>query len=589
MCGIAGVFELTGVGVPIDVVRGMTTAMIHRGPDDEGQYVDGRVGLGSRRLAIIDLTAAGHQPMANESATTVLVYNGEIYNFRELRAQLKALGFVFRSRSDTEVLLRAYEAWGPNAVQRLNGHFAFALWDRAEQRLILARDRFGVKPLYYWNDGKRIVFGSEIKAILAHPSVSVRVCEPALREYFTFQNILSDRTLFDRVRMLPPASTMEIDARTGTISQQVYWDYRFRPERMEFGDAVDVVFQSFEAAVSRQLVSDVAVGSYLSGGVDSSSIAALAAAKLGRISTFTCGFDLSSASGLEIAFDERSQAEEMAFRVQSEHYEVVLHAGDMQHIMRPLVWSLEDLRVGQSYPNFAVAKLASRFVKVVLSGIGGDELFGGYPWRYLADDPPAYYRYWQRLVPEENHAGFFTPQTWSRVRDEPLRERFQRILDQAQSDNPLEQAWYLELKTFLPGLLVVEDKLSMAHSLEGRAPFLDNDVVDLALRLESKHKTGDGKTSSDGKLVLREALRRLVPGNVASRPKQGFSAPDASWFRGASIDYMRSRLSKSALLNDFIEPKAVTQVLDQHCNGQHNHRLLIWSLLSFETWCEVFL
>ena len=629
MCGIAGVVHLTGEPACKDVLVPMTNAIAHRGPDGEGWWVRGPVGLGNRRLSIIDLTEHGAQPMLNEAGDVALTYNGELYNFRELRDELQGRGHVFASRTDTEVIVHGYEEWGAACVERLNGMFAFALHDARSSprgRVLLARDRYGIKPLYYAVTPTAVVFASEIKALLQHPQISARPCFAAVSEYFTFQNIFSDRTLFDGIRLLPPGCVLEIDLERDQPVPSVrrYWDYAFVADGAGAGsqEVAGEVRDRFERAVTSQLVSDVPVGAYLSGGMDSSSVVAVAARQLGRVRTFTGGFDLSSASGLELGFDERAASEMLANRFKTEHYEVVLHAGDMEHVLPELVWHLEDLRVGQSYPNYYVARLASRFVRVVLSGAGGDELFAGYPWRYYrgmqATSADVYYRdyyqYWQRLVPDADRQSFFSPATWQQVRHHEPFDDFRAVFaghapDLESSEDFVNASLYFECRTFLHGLLVVEDKLSMAHSLETRVPFLDNDLVDLALRVPPRLKLRDlahaphvdedeaGKTSryrlqpsADGKQVLRDALRPLVPEAILTRAKQGFSAPDASWFRGESIDYVNQLLrAPSARIHDFIQPAYITRVLDEHTAGRINHRLLIWSLLCFEWWLRQFI
>ena len=583
---------------------------------------------------MIDLSEDAAQPLVNESGDVAISYNGEIYNFRELRVELEACGHVFRSRTDSEIALHAYEEWGPGCVTRFNGMFAFAVHDgrprdgapaHARPRVFLARDRYGIKPLYYARLADAWVFGSEIKAFLPHPSFRVRVCPEALSEYFTFQNIFSAGTLFEGVKLLPPGCTLTIDPESSDDASPVrYWDYEFRSShfRGSSADAADCVRHLFERAVSRQLVSDVPIGCYLSGGMDSASIAAVAVRSLPRTHTFTGGFDLSSASGLELGFDERPAAEMLANRYKTEHYEVVLHAGDMEHVLPELIWHQEDLRVGQCYPNYYVARLASRFVKVVLSGSGGDELFGGYPWRYYRGlerrDPAgyfdAYYDYWQRLVSDDDRRSFFNDRTWALVGDHQPREVFRRVF--AGHTLPLETvedvvnaSLYFELKTFLHGLFVVEDKLSMAHSLETRVPFMDNDLVDFALQIPPRLKLRDlehapwvdeddvvkrprfsAQSGAEGKMVLREAMSALLPVDVTGARKQGFSAPDASWFAGESIQYVeRLVCSSQARINEFVNPSYVRRVVDEHSRGLVNHRLLIWSLLSFEWWCRRFL
>jgi asparagine synthase (glutamine-hydrolysing) len=602
----------------------MSEALAHRGPDSDGAWIDGPVGLGHRRLAIIDLSPAGHQPMGNETGDIVIVYNGELYNFQKLRVELESVGHRFHSSSDTEVIVHAYEEWDEACLERFNGHFAFAIWDSQRKRLFLARDRFGVKPLYYTFDGARLLFGSEIKAILAYPGMTPRVCYEALNEYFTFQNVLTDLTLFEGVKLLPAGCSLTLDlCGGGPPVQRRYWDFAIASNPLEISEteAAEELYRLFTQAVTRQLMSDVPLACYLSGGMDSGSITAVARRQLGRLMTFTCGFDLSSASGLELGFDERANSEALSNLLKTEHYEMVLHAGDMEHIMPELIWHLEDPRVGQCYPNYYVARLAGKFVKVVLSGAGGDELFGGYPWRYYRalnsngshDFYRNYYGFWQRLTPDETKAQLFNDCTYRRLRDHSTYDVFKGVIEPA--DMPLRTnedfvnaSLYFELKTFLHGLLVVEDKVSMAHSLETRTPFLDNDLVDFALQLPVRHKLHnlEGKSETvdedevgkrlryerqtgDGKMVLRQAMSRVVPPAVTGRVKQGFSAPDASWFRGESIDYINDLLrDPRARIYEFLTPSYLAEKLDEHTSGQHNHRLFIWSALSFEWWLRTF-
>jgi asparagine synthase (glutamine-hydrolysing) len=624
MCGIAGVCNLNGEPVPAGLLKRMTDVIAHRGPDGEGQYTDGPVGLGNRRLAIIDLSPAGSQPMSNETGNVVIIYNGEIYNFQKLRVELEALGHQFHSHTDTEVVVHAYEQWGDRCVERFNGMFAFAIWDRHERRLFMARDRYGVKPLYWYCKNGVFVFASEIKAILIHPKVSRSICFPALNEYFTFQNVFSDLTLFDSIRLLPPGCTLTLQANeTATPRIDRYWDYPVRNGRSDLSqeESSEKLYHLFTEAVTRQLVSDVPVGAYLSGGMDSGSITSVAVRHLPRLTTFTGGFDLSSASGLELGFDERANAEILANMFKTEHYEVVMHAGDMEWVLPKLIWHLEDLRVGQCYPNYYVAGLAGKFVKVVLSGAGGDELFGGYPWRYYRglnstgreEYLARYYEFWQRLVPDEDKARLFNAETTRRIGDHSTFEMFRGVFDgfpgQFQdNEDYIDASLYLELKTFLHGLLVVEDKLSMAHSLETRVPFLDDDLVEFAISIPANYKLRNLQDivrmdenqpwkrqlyafqTNEGKAVLRQAMARLIPPEITERTKQGFSAPDATWFRGESIDYINRVLRKpKALIYEFLTPEYVSQVLDQHCSGQVNKRLLIWSLLSLEWWLKLFL
>jgi asparagine synthase (glutamine-hydrolysing) len=622
VCGIAGILDRAGRQVDPHLVAAMTKAIAHRGPDGEGVWAEGAIGLGNRRLAIIDLSEAGSQPMTNETGDVVITYNGEIYNFRELRAELERAGHRFRSGTDTEVVVHAYEEWGPACVERFNGMFAFAIWDARERSLFLARDRYGIKPLYFAELDGTLLFGSEVKALLVHPALRAEVSLPHLRQYFTFQNVFDDGTLFSNVRLLPPGHRA-VAREGGSLRIERYWDFRFESSDDGSSDAdyEEELDRLLRDAVERQLVSDRPVGTYLSGGMDSGSLTALAARSLPYLSTFTVGFDLTSASGLELAYDERELAEAMSYRFKTEHYEVVLKAGDMIRCLPELVWHLEDLRVGQSYPNFYVAKLASRFVPVVLTGTGGDELFAGYPWRYyraaVNDDfehyVEKYFRFWHRLLPNEVLPSFFRDDVWREVADlDPVQTFRAALPEEARApetpEDYVSQSLYLEAKTFLHGLLVVDDKLSMAHGLEGRVPFLDNDLVDFAqrvpMRLKLRHledvvalneNEPGPKTETyfrrhgDGKLLLRRVLARYVGDDVTNGRKQGFSGPDASWFRGESIDYVRELLYGDARIYEFLSPEVVRSLVDDHLEGRENRRLLLWSLLNFEHWCRAFL
>ena len=624
MCGIAGIFNLNGEPVSPVSLRRMTDAIKHRGPDSEGFYVDSFIGLGHRRLAIIDLSRAGHQPMVTDDKEFAITYNGEIYNFQGLKVELENLGHKFRSRTDTEVVLHAYVQWGADCIHRFNGMFAFAIWDRMRQELFIARDRYGIKPLYYSFYGTTFLFASEQKAILSHPEIPKTVDLEALLEYFTFQNIFTDKTLLKGVKMLPAGhwAKLSLGHLTNTLELQRYWDFDFREPNQPASEEeyIEELDRLFRQAVNRQLVSDVELGSYLSGGMDTGSITSIAATQLPYIKTFTCGFDLHSASGLELAFDEREKAELMSYLFKTEHYEMVLKAGDMERILPKLAWHLEEPRVGQSYPNFYAAQLASKFVKVVLSGTGGDEVFGGYPWRYyraaVNDDfenyIDKYYLYWQRLVDNRHIHAIFQP-IWGDVKHvwtrDIFRDVFQKRIEKIMTPGDyINLSLYFEAKTFLHGLLVVEDKLSMAHGLEMRVPFLDNDLVNFAMQLPVRLKLANlaevirinenepdkGKKyfvkTKDGKLMLRKVMARYIPQEISEGVKQGFTAPDASWFKGESVEYVKNILfGKNAVIYDYLDRASVQKLVEEHLKGELNRRLFIWSLLNFEWWLRQYL
>ncbi len=624
MCGIAGYLDLRGRPAAPATLSAMAMALAHRGPDDEGTFTDGPLGFAHRRLSVLDLTSAGHQPMQTSDGRYTIVYNGEVYNFPELRRELERLGHEFRSRTDAEVVLCAYAQWGADAVLRFNGMFAFAIWDSIEHALFLARDRYGIKPLYLAETNGVLIFASEVKAILAHPAYRIDLDREALLEYFTFQNYFSGRTLFRGVRLMPAGSWLHVPLSAASVpAPRRYWDFAFQePERpVEEGACAEELDRLFQQAVRRQLVSDVPIGGFLSSGMDSGAITSVAASFLPWMRTFTCGFDLHSVSGLEIVFDEREKAEHMSYLFRTEHYEMVLKAGDMERVLPYLVFHLEEPRVGQSYPNFYISQLASKFVKVALAGTGGDELFGGYPWRYyravvnadFEDYIDKYYLYWQRLIDNRHIKRVFQP-IWGDVGRVWTRDLFRDVFTTrpprlARPEDYVNQSLYFEAKTFLHGLLVVEDKLSMAHGLETRVPFLDNDLVDFAQRLPVRFKLGSltdvvrlnenvggakieqyFQKTRDGKLLLRRVMERHIPAEVTRAVKQGFSAPDASWFKGESVDYVRRVVfDDHACIYDYLDPEPVRELVSQHLAGEVNRRLFIWSLLNVEWWLRTFL
>ncbi len=626
MCGIVGILDQQPVGLPL--LKKMTHTIRHRGPDAENWWAKGPVGLGHTRLSIIDLSERASQPMQSEDENLILVYNGEIYNFQNLRLELQRHGYSFFSDSDTEVVLKAYHKWGAGCIEKFNGMFAFAIWDQHNQRLFMARDRYGVKPLYYYNRGGLLVFASEIKAILQHPAVNPRVDIRALNEYFSFQNVFSDLTLFEHIHMLQPGHYAILDRRDKpALDIHQYWDFRYQDVEHFSQERIYVneVRRLFEEATTRQLVSDVEIGSFLSGGMDSGAITSIAARNFPDLKTFTCGFDLSDVSMQESSFDERRKAEFLSNLVKTEHYEVVLKAGDMERVMDDLIWHIEDLRVGQCYPNYYVSRLAGKFVKVALSGAGGDEIFAGYPWRYYRavtndnfdDYADKYYRYWQRLIPDSYKPRFFQPDVFPEVWNYQTRDVFRDVLggvlkDDSKQITPedyVNYSLYFESKTFLHGLLMVDDKLSMAHGLETRVPFLDNDLVDFAMTIPVKYKLMNlnevvrqdenepGRKAEkyfqktrDGKIVLRNMLSQYIPGEFTSGIKQGFSAPDATWFRRESRKYIEDMFfRRKARIYDYLRPSTVRELIEEHFNDTRNRRLLIWSLISFETWLKHFI
>ena len=468
MCGIVGALSLNKPSVNVDYIKPMADKIAHRGPDDAGYLCfhtgarhnkkisfyqnltdekfkniedmlptiesnsaqrelhshDYDLYMGHRRLSILDVSYAGHQPMSDLSKNIWIAYNGEIYNFKELRIELEELGHRFKSQTDTEVIIYSYIEWGIECIKRFNGMFAFSLYDNFNKKFYLCRDRYGIKPVYYHiTEDKTFIYASEIKSILEYKDYKSEVDKEALLEYFTFQNIFTNKTLHKDIQILEAGHYFEIDLLSKEIEKKQYWDFDFsQPETIkDEREYIEELDRLFTQAVQRQLISDVPVGSYLSGGMDSGSITAIASNHFQKsndfLKTFTIGFDLSSASGMELSFDERAKSEYMSYMFKTEHYEMVLKSGDMERCMNNFAYHLEEPRVGQSYPNYYAAKLASKFVKVVLSGAGGDELFAGYPWRYYKavncsnfdDYIDTYYGFWKRLVPNKELRNIFYP------------------------------------------------------------------------------------------------------------------------------------------------------------------------------------
>ena len=618
MCGIVGLVDLKGREVSIESVKAMSDAIAHRGPDGEGQWVFKNVGIGHRRLAIIDLTEAANQPMISEDGRYVLTYNGEIYNYKEIRKELEALGYIFYSQSDTEVLLASLIVWKEKALLKFNGMFAFAFFDKLKGEILLTRDRYGIKPLYYSLQDSYFAFGSEQKAIKARNNFRSALNKEALLEYMTFQNIFTNQTFEKDIKLLEAGHYMIIDTKTGLSKNPIqYWDYDFTETKDSVSeeDYIEELDRLFQQAVKRTLISDVEIGSYLSGGIDSGAITAIASLSNPKLKTFTVGFELLNISGPEINFDERLEAKEMSAFLKTDHFEMLLQSTDMENSIDKLVLCLEEPRIGQSYPNLYAAKLARKEVKVVLSGSGGDEIFGGYPWRYyqgassqnFRDYIDGYYLYWQRLVDNQSIKKIFSPistevhHVWTRDIFESIFKKQTKKLNSP--EDYVNQSLYFEAKTFLHSLLIVEDKLSMAYGLETRVPFLDNDLVDFASKLPVNLKIKNllapnridenssvnkklyyYRKTNDGKYLLRKVLGKYVPKDTTERAKQGFSAPDSSWFRGQSINFVKNRLEpKDQKLYNYFDYIEIQKKLSEHFEGKSNRRLLIWSLLYLQS------
>jgi asparagine synthase (glutamine-hydrolysing) len=620
MCGICGMLALDGGAVDERAVRAMADALVHRGPDSEGVFADGPVGLAARRLAIIDLDR-GDQPMANEDATVTVVQNGELYEHRRLQSDLERRGHRFRSHCDTEVLPHLYEERGAAFAERLRGMFAIALWDARERRLVLARDPFGIKPLYYRVAGGALAFASELKALVRQPGFSGEIDLEALEAYLAFNSVPSPMSIYRDVRKLPAGHVLE--ARPGDGRVEVRRFARPAPVaaghvRREGGHELAAELRErLRDSVRAHLESDVPVGVFLSGGIDSSLLAALAAQESpGAVKTFSIGFE-------ERSFDELSRARTVALRYGTDHRELVLRP-DAATLLPEIAAAFDEPFADSSaLPTYAVSRLAAADVKVALSGEGGDELFGGY-FTYVADVLAARSRVTaaatlarplverlpsssrrvsleyraKRFVraaarpPLERHHGWkeiFSPQARAALLEpgrhrpgaDPLAGWRARYAETAGAE-PLARLQDVDIGTYLvDDLLVKTDRASMAHSLEVRVPFLDPVVAELALALPTHQKV----LALAKKRLLRRAAAGLVPRGIVHGPKRGFSIPAAAWLRGDLRPFARDLLAPDALRRDgFFRPDAVTRLLDEHESGREDHSRPLWGLLCFQLW-----
>ncbi|HEX6227840.1 MAG TPA: asparagine synthase (glutamine-hydrolyzing) [Solirubrobacterales bacterium] len=617
MCGICGIVAAVGSEPPdLGVVERMSRRLAHRGPDSDGLFHDGPAALAARRLSIIDLEG-GSQPIANEDGSVVVVQNGEIYNYRELRRELERRGHSFRTASDTEVLVHAYEEHGDEFVERLRGMFAVAVWDSARERLLLGRDRFGIKPLFYRVAGGTISFASELKSMLEQPDFSREIDPRAVAAYLAFNSIPAPLTIFAEARKLHPGCTLAWEG--GSISLRRYARPRPVPaERARRGPARSLSGELLEAlrdSTRAHLVADVPVGVLLSGGVDSAGLTALAAGEVGEpLKTFSIGFE-------ESGFDELERARLVAECYGSDHHELVLRP-DAAELLPKLVEAFDEpFGDSSAVPTYLVSELAAGEVKVALSGEGGDELFGGY-YTYVADllaprlgrlaalaaplvealpssnakvsfdykakrfvraaRLPALERHhaWKEIFPPSLRVSLLGggEPDWDPV--DLYRERYSETL----GAEPLARLQDVDLGIYLvDDLLVKTDRSSMAHSLELRVPYLDRRVADLALSLATPLKVrGLAK-----KRLLRRALAPLLPKEILRGPKQGFSIPLAAWLRGPLEPFAREVLSPAVLdRQGCLDPAVVTPLIDRHCSGREDLSRQLWGLMAFTLWFD---
>ncbi len=617
MCGIAGWIAKPGSMLTGETLAAMLEAIAHRGPDGQGMWdtrcpgTGHQVFLGHCRLAIID-PEGGHQPMRDAANGLTLTFNGEIYNFRELRDELTLLGYRFARDSDTEVLMRAYQHWGCDVVRHLRGMFAFAMWDERHQRLFLARDRFGEKPLFIYEDARGLYFASEIKALLRIPGIRPAVDLQGVWDYLAYRYVPGPKTLFTGVRKLLPGTTATWEG--GVLSERRYWSAPDRsplPAHASERDVVERFLAQLDQAVKLQMVSDVPFGAFLSGGIDSSTIVALMSRHNSMVKTFSVGFG-------EASYSELAYAGEVARHFGTRHHEIVVANRDIVEWLPRLV-AFRDAPVSEpsDIPIHLLAREAGRTVKMVLTGEGSDEILGGYPKHVVERFAPGF-----QLLPRLLRRRLIEPLVralpyeFRRVKTavtnlniEDWRERYARwfgALDRGERDrlsvlrlngapaadappfdaepgaSALRRMLYFDQTSWLPdNLLERGDRMTMAASIESRVPFLDHELARFVSDLPDRYRVRGLRT----KWILRQAGRRLLPARILTRPKVGFRVPVNQWFRGEMRDQLLDHLaSGSSLTRKYFDAGALSRVLTEHLNGRQNHEKLLWSLLNLEIW-----
>ncbi len=627
MCGICGIYGFEGLKPEDhDLVRRMSAAMVHRGPDDEGYYFDEKVSLGMRRLSIIDLIT-GHQPVHNESQDIWTIYNGEIYNFPELRSQLIKKGHEFYTNSDTEVIVHLYEEEGENFVNQLNGMFAIALWDKKRLKLILVRDRLGIKPLHYLIINNLFFFSSEIKSLLK-TGYKREIDFDALSQFFTFEYIPAPKTIFKGIKKLLPGQMMIVSDKG--IKTQTYWDIRHeeepRKERSE-EDYKEEIYERLKESVRLRLISDVPLGVFLSGGIDSSTVTALMSeVSSSKIKTFSIGFK-------EKSFNELDYAQKVASLFGTDHQEFVVESNVVKELVPVLMNYLDEpLADASIIPTYIISKLARQYVTVALAGEGGDELFAGYD-TYKAYKVARFYRkvprfvrqnlvkkavnllpaskkrlsfefkakkfilgveyppeianfiWWGAYTPKEKER-LFSAELNSLLQEEPYAPVYFH-LQNCRARETLNKLGYLDMKLYLQDdLLVKADRMSMANSLEIRVPFLDYTFVEFAASIPSSLKL----SGWDSKYILKKTIRKLLPREILSRRKIGFDIPLGVWIKNELKDFVSTVLSSSNLKkHNLFNSSHIQKLLDEHFQGTHNHRQLLWPLIIFQFWYDRYL
>ncbi len=624
MCGIWGI--ITNEDVSVTAFEEAGKILNHRGPDDSGIWIseNNHVGLGHRRLSIIDLSTKAHQPMSNEDDSVWITYNGEIYNFKEIRLILEKKGHVFKSHSDTEVIIHAYEEWGEECLSRLSGMFAFALWDKRKQLLFLAKDRIGKKPFFYYWDGKLFAFASELQALLAL-NIPKTVDLSAIHQYLTYQYIPAPKSAFKNVFKLPPAHYLILE--NGEIEIQRYWNIDFSEKIKVINEKqlTEDVFERLKESVRQRLVSDVPFGAFLSGGIDSSIVVALMSEIMHEpVKTFSIGFE-------EDAYNELPYARQVAKLFKTDHKEFIVKFDALDILPKLVRHYGEPFADSSALPTFYLSKMTSEFVKVALSGDGGDENFAGYD-RYYALKLMRWFRYIPKAVRilflkalnmggesdikskskrlkrfiqssfYPHNLGYFQwIATFSRdnmeaqygqamseilIREDPY-DYFIKLFEYGTANNLIEKAMDADMHSYLPfDLLVKVDIASMANSLEVRCPFLDHKFMEFTASIPSKYKLN----GSIKKYILKKAFNGLIPDKILKRKKTGFGVPISKWFRYDLKDYISDiLLSRQSLERGYFKPDAVRALLSEHISGKIDHSPKLWTLLMLELWHREFI
>jgi asparagine synthase (glutamine-hydrolysing) len=627
MCGIVGMFDTLGQReIDRAVLSRMNETQTHRGPDEAELHTETALGMGHRRLSVIDI-ATGQQPLSNADGSLVIVFNGEIYNYRELMAELKALGFTFKTKSDTEVLLVAYQAWGEACLQRLRGMFAFGIWDRAKQTMFLARDHIGVKPMFYsLLPNGFFVFGSELKSIMTHPELSRELNPQAVEEYFAYGYVPEPKTIFYNAYKLAPGHSITLKVGDQSVRPVRYWDVPFniQPQQKDGRALEEELIVRMRDAVKSQMVAEVPLGAFLSGGVDSSAVVAMMAQEEAHVKTCSISFD-------DPDYDESVFANQVAKRYDTTHFSQTVSTDDHGLIDTLAHLYDEPFADSSAIPTYRVCQLARQHVTVALSGDGGDESFGGYRrYRYAmaensvrsrlpaslrksvfgtlgaiypkADWAPRMFRAkttFEALARDLTDGYFHGVSIMNdRVRDQLFSDGFRTKLQgyraievmrghaaNSPTDDPLAMIQYLDFKTWLPGdILTKVDRAAMAHSLEVRVPLLDHQFVEWASSLPSDVKLHNG----EGKYILKKALEPYLPEDIMYRPKKGFSIPVASWFRGPLRAQVRAAVLSPLLLDTGIfNPAYLRHMVDQHESGANDYSASLWSVMMFEAFLRV--